>query len=324
MTPFSSGRVSRRNLSVLAAGLARPLPASVRESASGRRRDRGDLDRALARVAASGHPPESASALADLWPDLDPPARSQIATPLRPGPDGFVSFGSRRATQAKTASCGPAVLVVLLAAGDPVVATWLVTGRRLGSLPREIAAVAGTAAASEVEGAPGARFVAAQEAMLRAANRHAFGGLPWPSPLGTPPWTAARHARFPGVRYSARAVNDANVSEMERLLAWVRASLARGVPVPLYAGGDLVRGVSTAVPRHVVLAVPPPLGAPPVTISLYEPGSAQVHDLVSTELVTRSEPHPALGGWTHVCWAVLPRAVRTPAGAGASGLRLPS
>jgi hypothetical protein len=317
-----------RNLAAVVSRLARPLPADVRVPRrrvdASREGDGSDLAEVLSRVGAAGHPPESASALAELWPDLAPLTRAQIAAPLRPGPDGFVRFGSRRAVQTSETTCGSAVLVSLLASGDPVVATWLMTGRRLGSLPREIAPVAGTAAASDVDGAPGARFEAAQEAMLRATSRRALGIFSWPHAFGTPPWTAARHARFPGVRYSDRAVDDADRTEMTRFTSWLLASLARGVPVPLYTGGDLVRGLSSVVPRHVVLAVAPPAGSSDGAIAVYEPTQGRVHELLAEELVARKAPHPALGNWTHLCWAVLPHAVRSPAGPAASALRLPS
>ena len=116
-------------------------------------------------------------------------------------------------------------------------------------------------------------------------------------------------------------MNDAKPAEIERLGAWLNSSLARGVPVPLYVGGDLVRGVSSAVPRHVVLAVPPEPGGQGEAIALYEPGSARVHELSMRELGARAEPHPALGGWTHVCWALLPRAVGAPAPGARPGTR---
>lgn len=319
MTPVPS-LSSHRNLAGFLSGLARPLPETVRAASGGARSD-VELQPVLGRVAASGHPPESASALAELWVDLSPSTRRQLARPLLPGPDGYVRLGARRAVQTSSTTCGAAVLVALLAAGDPVVATWLLTGRRLGALPREISGVAGTAAADEDDdNAPARRFAAAQGAMQRATSRHALGFLSWPVALGTPPWTAARHARFPGVRYSHRPVDDSAQPAMTRLLAWVRSSLERGVPVPLYSGGDLVKGIASAVPRHVVLAVPAAPGAPVGTIAVYEPTRGKVHHVVAADLVARSEAHPALGEWTHVCWAVLPHAIRSP-GSGARALR---
>lgn len=317
MTPPSLSVPSRRNLAGVLSGLARPLPTAVRRPPAVAPTDVALAD-VLARVAAAGHPPESASALADLWPGLPQRTRTQIATPLRPAPDGHLRLGSRRAVQTSGTTCGSAVLVMLLAAGDPIVATWLTTGRRLGSLPQEIAGVA--AADGEADEAPARRFAAAQGAMLQATSRRALGPLSWPTAFGTPPWTAARHARYPGVRYTHRPVDDGDRAAMQRLLSWVSSSMVRGVPVPLYAGGDLLRGVASAVPRHVVLAVPTPPDAPPGTLAVYEPTKGVVHQVPPEELVARSSPHPALGGWSHVCWAVLPRAVR-PAPPGPRPLR---
>lgn len=305
----SPGVSVRGNLAGLLAGLSRPLPSRVRPADEA---PDVDLSALLARVAAAGHPPETAAALADLWPQLPALTRRQVATPLQPGPDGFLRFGLRRAVQTSSTTCGSAVLVALLAAGDPVVAAWLVTGRRLGSLPREIVGVAGvTAADQDAQDAPARRFAAAQGAMQQATSRHALGFLSWPTALGTPPWTAARHARFPGVRYSHRPVDDGDAETMERLARWLLASVGRGVPVPLYTGGDLLRGISSAVPRHVVLAVPPGPEDPAGTVAIYEPSRGQVHAVSVAELAARRDPHAALGGWTHVCWAVLPRAIRS-------------
>jgi hypothetical protein len=115
------------------------------------------------------------------------------------------------------------------------------------------------------------------------------------------------------VHYRSIALDDAS-ARAEALLGSVHRATLAGVPVPLYTGGDLRRGLATAVPRHVVLAVPPPAAAAhrghdaagrPV-LHLYDPASARVYPVPVADLLDRTEPHPALGGWTHVVWVVLP------------------
>lgn len=223
---------------------------------------------------------------------------------VRPGvelADGLpVLLGDARARQQDATTCGSAVLVMLAATGDPALAEWLETGRLpAGPRPPEVPddAVADDA---------GTRFAAAQLHVKARTGRRALGPLPWPSSLGTPPWTAAREARFPGVRYRVRPVDDA-AQDAATVLGLVEAANRRGLPVPLYTGGDLRGGVSQAVPRHVVLAVPPPPGAALAgTLQVYEPARGSVFTLQTADLLHRSAPHPALGGWSHVVAALLP------------------
>lgn len=270
---------------------------------------RGDLARVVARASAAGHHASAVAALRRAWESWPASVRSLVAYPLRPGSGGTVRLGARPAVQTSPTTCGSAVLVLLAAAGDPVVAAWLATGEVLGALPPDLAGVT-TVAGDD----PGARFGRAQRAMLRATARRALGPFPWPVAFGTPPWTAARHARFPGVRYVQRPVDDGDRAAMDRILAAIRAATARGVPVPLFTGGDPAHGLETAVPRHVVLAVPGggSSGLPGAwagdagDLSIYEPTTGRVHRVPPTALVARREAHPALGHWPHVVWALLP------------------
>lgn len=321
-----------RNLAAFLAPLAAPLPTAV---GSVRARppagaDDGEpaLAVVLARTHGAGHGPRVVAALERAWPTLTPRERRQVASPLRPGPDGVLRLGRDPARQTSETTCGSASLILLAAAGDPVLATWLVTGRTLGVRPAAgvlpdvawgVGPGPGPGPAQGVgEGVPasaGERFAALQAAMLRATSRRAVGPLPWPSRFGTPPWTAARQARFPGVRYGHRPVDDADAAAMARLLTWVRSAVGRGVPVPLYTGGDARHGLGTAIPRHVILAVPPPrpvgeaaTGAAGAGVSLYEPGTARVYSVSDADLIARTTPLDAFGRWAHLCWAVLPQA----------------
>ncbi|MEE6280555.1 hypothetical protein [Georgenia sp. MJ170] len=244
--------------------------------------------------------------LAALSRPLQTPPSPAAATDAPPASatdrEGFpVLLGGAPARQVDETTCGSAVLVMLAATGDPVLAEWLETGRApQGTVPPEIPhdSLAGLDAAG--------RFAAAQRQVKHRTGHRALGPLPWPASLGTPPWTAAREARFPGVRYRVRPFDDA-ADDARTVLALVVASTHRGHPVPLFTGGDLRGGLAHAVPRHVVLAVPPPPGAgEPEVLNLYEPGRGEVYRVPVSALLGRTTPHPALGGWTHVTVALLP------------------
>lgn len=232
-----------------------------------------------------------------------------------------VTLGGTVVRQADPTACGPTVLLMLAATGDPDLADWLETGRRpAGALPPEVP----PSAVDEPDAA--ARLRAAQRHLHARTTARALGPLPWPRALGTPPWTAARAARFPGVRYRSVPVDDA-APAAAHLLASVHAATLAGVPVPLYTGGDLAQGLAAAVPRHVVLAAPPPADLPhrgydddgARVLHLFEPSSGTVRQVRVAELLGRTEPHPALGRWTHVCWVLLPHPVADAAGAGQTG-----
>jgi hypothetical protein len=250
-------------------------------------------------------------ALAALWPSLSERERAEVAAPLGDGRPGPVVVGGARARQADGTTCGSAVLGMLAAAGDPTLALWLATGRLLpGHLPPELRRMPAAAVTS-----PDAtvRLAGLQREIKRATGRHGLGPFPWPAAIGTPPWGAARVARFRGVRFGHVLVDDTDAAHVARVLDAADAALAAGVPVPLFTGGDLGSGVLTALPRHVVLLVPTasagrraPGPAHP-GYAVYEPGHGRVHRVARAELARPGGPHPALGGWSHVCWAVLPR-----------------
>lgn len=262
------------------------------------------VGRVAARAAAAGATPLAVTALVDLWPRLTPQERREVERPLGDGRPGPVRIAGVAVRQVDGTTCGSAVLAVLAAGGDPTLALWLVTGRLLpGHLPPELAPVP---AADLLAADPAVRLTALQRSVKRASTRRALGPLPWPAALGTPPWTAARTARFPGVRWTHTLVDDTDTALVASVLDRAGAALAAGVPVPLFTGGDLGRGVTAAVPRHVVLLLPG-RGGTGGDLALYEPGQGRVHRLARDTLAQPGGPHPALGGWSHVCWAVLPR-----------------
>lgn len=218
-----------------------------------------------------------------------------------------VELGGAVVRQTDPTACGSTALLMLAATGDPILVRWLETGVLdvpVDRLPPEIppAALARDLTAAE-------RLAVAQDHIRDRTGTEAVGPFPWPRRYGTPPWTAAREARFPGVRYVHRPVDDRGESG-RALVAQVLNALSHGYPVLLFTGGHLGQGAVRALPRHVVLAVPHRV--PRVTadgeevISIFEPGEGFVHEVAACEIVDRETPHRALGNWTHVQWVALP------------------
>lgn len=264
-----------------------------------------ELEDVLRRAGAAGAPVAARDDLRDLWPLLDARAQVQAGAPLRPTAGGDVlRWGTAAARQTDGTTCGSAVLTMLAAAGDPLLALWLAVGSTCGGYrPPELQDIdLDTPPGQDPDAGAAARFGAVQESIKRRSNRGALLGCPWPAALGTPPWGAAAVARFPGVGYRSVLVDDSRTSEVSAVLSRAVRALDHGIPVPLYVGGDLSSGIAAAVPRHVVLLT----GRDGDRVTVYEPSQGRVHDVAVEELVRSSGPSPALGGWSHVDWALLP------------------
>lgn len=239
--------------------------------------------------------------------DITRAERRLAASPTRSARIGALTWGGVGVFQRSDVTCGALVLVLLAALGDPVLALWLQTGRRAGSLsPPELAGLTreelATAGVAE-------RLALAERVWHERARRGALlpwpcRGLDWPAGLGTPPWALARTARFPGISYTHTVVDDQDVAATRAVLTTVRAATRRGIPVPLFTGGDLGTSIASAVPRHVVLALP--YRGRDERLRIFEPGEGRIHALPLERLVDRRRPARALGGWSHVDWAVLP------------------
>lgn len=232
-------------------------------------------------------------------PDAGPEVRMAVpdllgrrqATPQVGRPVPLLLPGSQPsvARQVDATTCGAAVLVLLRLAGDPAEA--LTLARHPGGAAH--------------------RFAALQRETHSRARRW------WPRSLGTPPWGAAREARYGPVRYTHRVIGRHRASGRDDVLRAALAAASAGIPVPLYTGGDLGRGATTAVPRHVVLLTAVRESEAGSTATLYEPSSGALHAVPAEALVASpvgpgADPRTttarlrALGGWQHVVWALLP------------------
>lgn len=236
--------------------------------------------------------------------ELTPSQRRAIADPLRAGRPGRVRWDGQDVRTSSAVTCASLVLTVAAAAADPVVAAWLVTGRLLA--PTAPGILRRVSREGLRQPTVTLRLAAAERAVHDLARSGGLGPLPWPRALGTPPWGAAAALRFRDVELTHTPVNDRDVARTRRVLEVVRASTDLGICLPLYTGGDASNGLAAAFPRHVVLAVPAPR-APAGELRIFEPSRGRTYAVATEALLARSRPHAALGGWSHVCWALLPR-----------------
>ncbi len=262
------------------------------------------------RAATAGYTVAEASLLHAPWAALPPRLRRQVLDPLRPDADGIVRWGDAPARQTDQESCGAAVLGMLAAAGDPAVSLWMVTGLDPLSHP-----LIDSRARSSGD-SPADRFAALQRSLRRRTNQ--ICSIPtWPRRWGTPPWGAARVARFGPIRFAPRMIDDLETTNLRRVMVAALSAVQCGVPVPLYAGGDSRGGYRAAVPRHIVLLHAPGAGTPEESgpslaptderLATYEPSSGRIVDLTAEDLARGGTAQPALGGWSHLTWALVPR-----------------
>lgn len=203
---------------------------------------------------------------------------------------GMARLGGVVATQHSPTTCGTTVLALANAMFDPALLAHL----RARSEPR-----------GERNEITRGRFARLQQHLLGKVT-----GRTWPAALGTPPWGLAREMRVPGVTYTHMPVDDRNTALVEVLTGVLRAATDAGLPVPLYVGGSTRDRLSAAVPRHVVLLLPPAaMTVPPegTHARIYEPSTGRVHRMRWEDLWERTRPAAAFGGWTHIAWVVLPR-----------------
>lgn len=136
-----------------------------------------------------------------------------------------------------------------------------------------------------------ATSVLALHRQITAPSAFGRAQLPWPRPLGTPPWSVA-HAmgEFSGVRYRTRI---ARVGGHSSLLPRVQAAVAGDRPVPLYVG-------SSWLPRHVVLAV----AGSDNGVLVYNPARGTLDAMRSSDF--EAGRLTTFGRWTTPWFVVLP------------------
>lgn len=213
---------------------------------------------------------------------------------------GPVRVGGVTVAQPDSVTCAATGLLLLNAACDPALEAWLARGEVPASAPPELARLTKEQLG---EADPARRIAIGAAAVHDRATRATLGPFRWPRAIGTPPWGVARETRVPGVAYRHRPVNDRDERLMDEVLAMLVSATTRGVPVPIYSGGDWAGGWDTAMPRHLVLALPTSSAE---MLRIYEPGRGRIETIAPDELRSRTTPHWALGGWTHLAWVLIP------------------
>jgi len=158
-------------------------------------------------------------------------------------------------------TCGSSVLVVAHMFSDPSYAAFMANGS---------APMAGGTAGT-VQG----RFRQAALAMhgLTSGMRAPSGGfqLPWPSALGTQPWSLAREmTTLTGRTYQVQPIWP---GQRSRTFSKVSSLARSGVLVPLFVG-------SRWTPRHVVLALPSD-DLPEDQVMIYDPASGRRYPITA-------------------------------------------
>jgi hypothetical protein len=178
-------------------------------------------------------------------------------------------------------TCGSSVLVVAHMLSDPSYAAFMAHG-------------AANAAGADT-GTVQDRFRQAALAMHRLTSgmRTPSGGfqLPWPSALGTQPWSlAGEMTTLTGRTYEVQPILP---GQRSRTFSRV-ASLSRGgTPVPLFVG-------SRWLPRHVVLALPSH-DLPNDQVMIYDPASGRRYPISAGDF---SAGRLDVAGW-QVPWAAV-------------------
>jgi hypothetical protein len=178
-------------------------------------------------------------------------------------------------------TCGSSVLVVAHMFSDPSYAAFVVNGS---------SRVAGGAT-----GTVQSRFKQAALAMHRLTGgfRSPSGGfqLPWPSALGTQPWSLAREmAMLTGRTYQVQAISP---GQRSRTFSRVASLARKGVLVPLFVG-------SRWLPRHVVLALPSD-DLPSDQLMIYDPASGRRYPITAADFAAGRLD---VAGWS-VPWAAI-------------------
>ncbi|MDO8121378.1 hypothetical protein Q6346_08645 [Isoptericola sp. b490] len=273
-----------------AARVRERLPQDEKSAFDGWSADRPEAAPVLTRALAATGRLAPVGELASAWDGWDVATRQAVVDPARQ-----LASAMR---QVDATACGSAVLAMLAAAGDPTLAAWLTVGWVGSARPAELSNADDRSLEALSRREPSERAQVLQRVIKRRSVAHGLGLLGWPGAWGTPPWGAARVARYPGVRWTHRVVDDTDAEQLRDLWSLVAGWVQVGVPIPLYAGGDSSGGWAEAVPRHVVLAV----GGTDRGLEVFEPSTGRLLELARDGEGRRE----ALGGWGHLDWVLLP------------------
>ncbi len=261
----------------------------------------GDAD-ILYRAFASGAPLSAVATLSAKWGTLPEATRSLVRDPVGRVSDGPVAFGRVKAIQVDQTTCGAAVMGLMAMMTDPFVALWVASGQHAGDYrPPEVLRIESERMAT---GTVEQRWKSLQRSNHLASTRHALWVVSWPRAWGTPPWRIDDVVRCAGVKFDSVTIDPGNEVDTRAILTHVSAALADGIPVPLFTSGDSARGLSTVIPRHVVLAVARTADG----LRLYEPSRGALYSVTEQQLATPGAALPALGHWNRLAVAVVPRA----------------
>jgi hypothetical protein len=291
----------RKQLSLALADLADPLAKAL-----------------LMSTLAGGAPLKTVVAFADALRDADQKTLEELAS-LRTfagkaGDDPQASAGGTEYVQMNGTTCGPTSLIALVAAKDPLVAYWLVTGKTVdGYVPAYLKNLdlTGTTDDGTVDLTDTAKRIGWLESQVQdRANTL------WPTQLGITPYGADSELARAGLQYdvvwSDQAALDflpGDAPSLDESLARAASAINKGEPVPMFVGSNQ-ESVGPAeglpgVPRHYVLAV----GYHDGVFDIYEPSSGQTFQVSKEDLeTTHDSGQPGFGYWTKLHGMLLPAA----------------
>lgn len=201
-------------------------------------------------------------------------------------------------------TCGSTTLLMLLTRHDPLLALWLLEGKRApGYAPPFLADLTDQQwATADLQG----RLEVAQQAMHDHTNTSG-----WPQAWGTLPYDAERVLNgmrdLTGREYRGEWIDDQDHDRLRSQLTRAAEAANNGVPIPLYVGGEGdwsdPQSLQDGIPRHVVLIT----GYDDGRFEIYDPADGEVSFVAESELLDGGgDPLDEFGNWEHPTWIGLP------------------
>ncbi len=223
-------------------------------------------------------------------------------------PDRDVTAGGveHQYTQQTGTTCGPTSVFGAVAAQDPFVAWWLITGEKIGGwTPPYMEDLGDLNYWSTKSMTPEERMRRVEEAIQHRANWIGTG-FPWFDGIGISPWGAAKELERAG-----------SPSKLEWTSGWyaglggeskppnlalddVAAAVNKGQPALLLVGPE---GSDANMPRHYLLVT----GYHNNTYTIFEPNSGRTYDISRHDLLDPPPGGPpGFGGWDKLRAAIVP------------------